>query len=73
MNQAIMSEQEKHQEIMEAIRKNELSLENLRKDVQPMIDIFSTLRALGKWVAILVAFMGSLTALALGVKALFKK
>lgn len=61
------------QEILDAIENNAGEIRALRTDVQPMIDIFNTLKRIGKWTAVAVAFLGSLTALALGVKALFKR
>lgn len=48
-------------------------LKEMQDEMRPVIETFNTLRTIGKWSAILVAFVGSLTALALGLKALFKK
>lgn len=48
-------------------------IDKLSLDMQPIIDTFKTLRQLGKWAAIGVAFMGSITGVALAIKELFKK
>lgn len=61
------------QEILAALADNANQIQALRNDVQPMIEIFNTLKFLGKWAGILIAFLGSLTALALGIKGLFRK
>lgn len=48
-------------------------MRDMRAEMKPVVDTFNTLRTVGKWIAILVAFAGSLTALGLGVKNLFKR
>lgn len=48
-------------------------MRDLRAEMKPVVDTFNTLRTIGKWSAVLVAFVGSLTALALGLKTLFKR
>lgn len=48
-------------------------LKEMRTEMKPIIETFNTLRTFGKWSAVMVAFVGSLTALALGLKSLFKK
>ena len=48
-------------------------LKEMRDEMKPVVDTFNTVRAIGKWAAVIVAFFGSVTALALGVKELFKK
>jgi hypothetical protein len=50
-----------------------VQLEAMRAEIKPVIELFATVKRVGKWAAVLVAFFGSLTALALGVKELFKK
>ncbi len=48
-------------------------LQDMRAEIKPVIDTFNTLRSMGKWLGVGVAFVGSLTAIAIGWKELFKK
>lgn len=48
-------------------------LNEMRAEIKPVIDTFNTLRALGKWTAVLAAFVGSLVAIAVGIKEFFKR
>ena len=48
-------------------------IDELRNDMQPIIDTFKTLRIMGKWIAVSVGFMASFAGLILAVRDFFKK
>jgi hypothetical protein len=51
----------------------EQQIQALREEIRPVVDTFNTLRWIGKGAAVTVAFLGSITALGLGIKSLFKR
>lgn len=54
-------------ELHDKIDAQNTMISGLRTDIQPMLDTFNTLRRVGKWAAVGVAFLGSLATVGLAV------
>ena len=65
-----MSDKVVHENEIKEIRED---IKSLRDDIAPVIETFKTLRNLGKWLAILIAFLGSAGAALMAFKDFFKK